>query len=297
MKMNAQSKWGWEVAAYLFLAGLGAGAYIFGVIADMAGWSVELARIGVIIGLPCVLVGCIFLILDLGTPSNFWRAAMRPSTSWIARGTIIISLFMIINAVHIGLWIWPFASVLQGADIIRTVIGVIGVIFAFGTMIYTGILLGAARPIAFWSTALLPLLFMVSALSTGLMAIILIGSFTGAESEDIRLLAAIDIILIVFKILVLSFYLQATHRVAESRASAQLVLTGEVAGMFWFGVVVLGLLIPLVFGLLAHGTAWGAVVASICGIIGGLLLRKVVLAGGIYAPLKAGRFEYALPKQ
>jgi hypothetical protein len=33
----------------------------------------------------------------------------------------------------------------------------------------------------------------------------------------------------------------------------------------------------------------------VCGIIGGLILRQVVLAGGIHAPLKAGRFEIALP--
>ena len=38
-----------------------------------------------------------------------------------------------------------------------------------------------------------------------------------------------------------------------------------------------------------------AALASICGIVGGLILRQVVLAGGIHAPLRAGRFEIALP--
>ncbi len=297
MKLNAQVKWGWLIAAYLFLAGLGAGAYVLSVIADFRGWPDAIAKIGVILGLPCVFIGCMFLILDLGTPANFWRAAMRPNTSWIARGTIIISLFMIIDAIHIAFWIWPFGSALQDAAETRHFIAVLGAIFAFGTMVYTGILLGAARPIAFWSTALLPLLFLVSALSTGAMAIALVGTLIGAGHDSVGTIVRWDVYLIIFELIVLGFYLQGTHRVEESRVSAQLVMTGELAVMFWFGVVVVGLCVPLFFDLLAGHAAWSTVVASICGIFGGLLLRKVVLAGGVYAPLKAGRFEFALPRQ
>jgi hypothetical protein len=43
------------------------------------------------------------------------------------------------------------------------------------------------------------------------------------------------------------------------------------------------------------GAVTAGAIAAICGIIGGLFLRQVVLAGGIHAPLKAGRFEIALP--
>jgi len=297
MKMNAQTKWGWEIAIYLFLAGLGAGAYVFGVVATFLGWSDIVARIGVMLGWPCVFIGCMFLILDLGTPSNFWRAAMRPNTSWIARGTIIISLFMIIDAIHIAFWIWPFGSVLQSADSTREFISVLGVIFAFGTMVYTGILLGAARPIAFWSTQLLPLLFLVSALSTGCMGIALIATLAGAGYGEIEQIVKIDMLLIVLELIVLGFYMQGSHRVEESRASAQMVMAGELAVMFWFGVVVIGLMVPLFLDLVVGEAAWTVAIGSGCGIIGGLLLRKVVLAGGIYAPLKAGRFEFALPRQ
>jgi formate-dependent nitrite reductase membrane component NrfD len=302
MELKAQSKWRWLIAAYLFLAGLGAGAYVTGVVADFLGgdWA-QVAKIGVSLGFPCVLVGCLFLIADLGTPVNFWRAGMRPGTSWIARGTIIITIFMILGAIHIGLWIWPFGALGEAVGA-RQFIGVLGVVFAFGTMIYTGILLGANRPIAFWSTAMVPLLFLLSALSTGIMAVMLIASLVGAgHAGPIASLARLDILLIVLEVLVLGFYLQATHRVPESRASAKLVLTGTVAPLFWFGVAIVGLLIPLVFELLGAfalegaGAGAAALVASICGLLGGLFLRQVVLSGGILAPLRAGRFEFALP--
>jgi polysulfide reductase chain C len=289
--LKPQSKWGWLIAAYLFLAGLGGGAYVTGAV---AGWLGEewlgIYKIGVCLGFPCVLVGCMFLLADLGSIQNFWRAAMRPNTSWIARGTIIITVFMIVDFIHIVFGVWPGRSLAEAAGA-RNFISVLGIIFAFGTMIYTGILLGAARPIAFWSTAMVPLLFLVSATSTGIMAVILIGSMGSAALEGpLHTLAQIDTALIILEMFVLLFYLQGTHRVPESRASAQIVLIGSVAPLFWLGVAVLGLIAPLVLDLLNV-----AVVASICGIIGGLCLRQVVLAGGIHAPLKAGRFEVALP--
>ena len=138
MQLKAQSKWGWLIASYLFLAGLGGGAYVTGVVADFVGGDwVALAKIGVALGFPCVLVGSVFLIADLGTPANFWRAFMRPGTSWVARGTIIISIFMVIGFLHIALWLWPFGVLEEGSGV-RHVIGVVGAVFAFGTMIYTG---------------------------------------------------------------------------------------------------------------------------------------------------------------
>ncbi len=298
---KAQSKWGWLVAAYLFLAGLGAGAYVVGVVASYLGsdWS-GIAKVGICLGFPCVTVGCVFLILDLGTPVNFWRAAMRPNTSWIARGTIIISIFMILSFIHVVSWPWPSDAPAEFTGASRC-LGAVGAIFAFGTMIYTGILLAASRPIAFWSTAMLPLLFLVSALSTGIMAVVLIASFGSGNEGPIHSLAMFDIPLLILEVFVLGFFLQATHRVPESRASAQLVLNGSVAPLFWLGVAVLGLAVPLILDLLgayALEGSWAkaaAILASLCGIIGGLILRQVVLSGGIHAPLRAGRFEIALP--
>ena len=54
MDLKAQSHWRWGVAAYLFLVGLGTGAYVVGVIADFRGseWA-ALAEAGVLLGFPC----------------------------------------------------------------------------------------------------------------------------------------------------------------------------------------------------------------------------------------------------
>ncbi len=284
-----QTEWRWLIAIYLFLAGAGGGAHIIGVTADFLGWT-KVANIGVGLGWPCVLVGCLCLLGDLGNIGNAWRVARKPDTSWIARGTIIISVFMVLAFIHTVLWVWP--GTMAGADSgTRQVVGVIGAVFAFGTMVYTGLLLGDAIPIPFWNTVLLPILFVISALSTGAMAVILVGVVTGAQEAHLLTLGRVDILLIVMEALVLAAYLHGSYRLPGSRMSAEHLLTGEVAGMFWVGVGVCGLLIPLVLEAIGlHGP--GAALASALGLIGGLCLRYVVLAGGAMYPMAAAGLEF-----
>ncbi len=291
MEGQVQIEWRWLIAAYLFLAGVGGGAYLVGVIADFAGgadWT-TVSKIGVFLGVPCVLIGCLFLLADLGKPINAWRVWMKPGTSWIARGTIIIVLFMIFAAIQTAFWIWPFPGSIENA---RGAIAVLGAIFGFLTVIYTGLLLGYSQPIALWRTALLPVLFFVSAVSTGIMAIVLIGQFQGVAEGPLALLASIDAVVLLLEMFVLIVFLYNAYRTIESRFSAKRVLSGPVATAFWLGVVACGLVIPFFLEALAgHGSA--AVLAAVLGLFGGLCLRYTILAGGALDPLVAGGFEFA----
>jgi polysulfide reductase chain C len=291
---QVQTEWRWLIAAYLFLAGVGGGAYLAGVIADLAGgsdWTI-VSKMGVFLGVPCVLIGTLFLLADLGTPSHSWRVWMKPKTSWIARGTIIIVFFMILAAIHTAWWIWPFPGPLADSESARHLIGVLGSIFAFLTVIYTGLLLGYSQPIALWRTALLPVLFFVSAVSTGLMAIMLIGQSFGVEAMQLSLLANIDALLLAFEMFVLIVFLYNAYRMLESRPSAKRLLTGPVATALWLGVVACGLVIPFLLELQGgHGMA--ATLAAVLGLFGGLCLRYAILAGGIITPTTAAGFEFA----
>ncbi len=291
---QVQVEWRWLIAAYLFLAGVGGGAYLTGVIADLAGgpeWML-VSKIGVFLGVPCVLIGTLFLLADLGKPINAWRVWMKPKTSWIARGTIIIVIFMILAAIHTAWWIWPFAGPLEANETARHFIGVLGAIFAFLTVIYTGLLLGYCQPIALWRTALLPVLFFVSAVSTGIMAIMLIGQSRGIEAAQMNLLANLDAVILVFEIFILIVFLYNAHRTLESRFSAKRILAGPVAPFLWMGVFACGLILPLILELMGgHGVS--AMLAALLGLFGGLCLRYTILAGGIISPTVAAGFEFA----
>ncbi|MBN2317565.1 MAG: polysulfide reductase NrfD [Acidobacteria bacterium] len=291
---QVQSEWRWLIAAYLFLAGVGGGAYMAGVIADLTGgaeWML-VSKIGVFLGVPCVLIGTFFLLADLGTPTHAWRVWMKPGTSWIARGTIIIVIFMILAAIHTAFWIWPFAGPLEANESARHFIGVFGSIFAFLTVIYTGLLLGYSQPIALWRTALLPVLFFVSAVSTGLMAIMIIAQSMGVAVAQLDVMENIDAVILIFELFVLIVYLYNAYRTLESRPSAQRILRGPVASYFWLGVVMCGLAIPLILELLGrHGAI--LTIGALLGLFGGLCLRFTILVGGIFTPITASGFVFA----
>jgi formate-dependent nitrite reductase membrane component NrfD len=143
------------------------------------------------------------------------------------------------------------------------------------------------------------------------MAIILVGAFfnavgaaeIGLENATAAWMGAMDTILLAAEILAVFFYLQATHKSDEARLSAKMALSGKFAAHFWAGVIFLGLLVPIVINAFEArsilmntipGIGWG-VIASACGLFGGLLLRYVVLACGVRAPLRVGGMKFSFP--
>jgi len=293
-----QHEWGWLIAIYLFLGGIGGGAYVIAALNSILGKSPESVTVGLWIGFPALLIGTLFLIADLGTPTKAFLAAMKPGTSWIARGTIIISLFMVFSFIHLVMH-----ALLQTPDSTKNVVGVLGIIFAIGTMAYTGILLSASKGIPFWRTGVVPVVFVISAMVTGHFTVILgmilfFGGTAELAGELTGVVAKEAAILVVLEVLAIFFFLHSAYRTPDSRESASRILkkTSFVVGYF-----VLGLALPLVLSLvLLYGMAdsgAGAVKclaanAAIFGLIGGLLLRQGVLVCGVMPTLNIGGFEF-----
>lgn len=297
LESQAQREWKWPVAADLFLAGMGAGGYAAGILASYGGPDWEpVAKIGVTLGFPLLLLATFFLLMDLGVRTRALRVFLNPGTSWITRGSLIISGFMALSFLHMILMVWP-GHMPVDAPVLR-LIGGINLILSVLVMIYTGALLGASRAIAFWNTAMLPLLFLTSAFSTGLMAVVLLTPSSPVLSEVFAQLARAIIYLLVFQSIVIAFYIQASHRTDESRASASLLLKGRLAWGFWLGLVGAGLLAPLALvinSVVQDGDLRLIRTACVLGLLGGLILRRLILAAGIRAPLRAAGIEFRFP--
>jgi len=293
-----QHEWGWLIAIYLFLGGVGGGAYVIAAINSMLGNSPESVTVGLWIGFPALLIGTLFLIADLGTPSKAILAGMKPGTSWIARGTWIIALFMVFSFIHLVMH-----HFMETPESTKNMVGVLGIIFAIGTMAYTGILLSASKGIPFWRTGVVPVVFVISAMVTGHFTVILgmILFFGGAEGQAAGLTGIVAkeaAILVVLEVLAVFFFLHSAFRTPDSRESAQRILkkTSFVVGYF-----VVGLALPLVLSLVLFFGMSGseapmvkcmAANAAIFGLIGGLLLRQAVLVCGTMPTLNIGGFEF-----
>ncbi len=290
--MGLGTVWGPLIAWYLFLAGVGAGAYCIAIAATYLGERYQsLVKPGVALGAPLVAFGSLLLLLDLGNPVRAILGFVRPQSSMMSVGIWIISVFIILGAIHFIALVVPLLKLSPTA---LKWLGGVNVVFALATAIYTGLLLGVVKAVPFWNTPMLPLLFLVSALSTGMGAILVLLALqrlvrppakveAEAVEDSAHLLSRADLPLVAVELLVLFFLLfimAGSQSVAAE--SARYLVSGGFALAFWVGVVVVGLLVPVVleaWALRSKGVSIGAL-AGLCLLIGGLVLRYAVLSAG-----------------
>lgn len=273
-------EWEMYIVWYFFLGGIAGGAYFTAAIADNFGGrrDREIAKIGYLIALPLVLACGVLLILDLGTPSRFLN---------------MMKMFKFWNPMSIGAWalgaFGAFSLVCallslgdsEERSVLRRNVAKVGSWFGFFLAAYTGVLLSnTAQPI--WRDArLMGALFLASGASTGLASIAVVSYFKGANlGESWSKLKKADSFAMVVE-LVLLFAL-----VLMLGPAADPMTKGRFALPFWGGLVALGLVIPLALGFVKAGggkerTAGGTVaIASVLVLIGGFLLRYVVIMAG-----------------
>jgi len=302
--VRPQKEWKWEIAIYLYLAGMGAGAYVIGVGLGWLGyhlnpsetilfWSIpfDLSKAALLWGPLLVALGAPFLILDLGKKDKFFSACLNPRTSWVARGFLILSVFILLGLANFVRSILAFPWLAERSALWIVLEG-ISVIFALATAIYTGILLKSVKYVPIWNTPLLPALFLVSALSTGSMGVVLTTMGYGLFFQQgspldplIPQIIGIEQILILIEGIVLALYLFSKSRVKDQGAiSVRLLVSGDLKVLFWGGIVAIGFIFPVLLEYLySHLPAYPVllIATGLFLLTGGFLLRLAVLASGI----------------
>jgi polysulfide reductase chain C len=297
--MGLQESWGPLLAWDLFLGGAGAGAYLIAVIALWLGDPYRrLARPGIYVGPILVALGALLLLIELGQPLRFWRGFLRPYSSVMSIGMILISLFIVLGFVHI------LGSRLGLGERLQRWLGSVNALFGLGIMVYTGLLLGMSKGIPFWNTPLLPMLFVFSALATGAATLVLlVALLPGGKAKDaqeetksfvISLGQVVTALLVMELIAVFSLLFLVAGSRSTTAESVQFLLAGGYAVPFWLGVVLIGLLVPLVLviwvvaqkGRMAAGRAVNiSALAATLLLVGGVVLRYAVVAAGAKLPL------------
>ena len=268
--MLRNPEWHLLIVWYFFLGGIAGGAYFTAAIADNFGGSRDrgVVRTGYILSLLMIAVCGMLLILDLGTPSRFLNMVMH-FKFWdpMSIGAWVLGVFGLFAFLSSALSL----SADEGRAALRRKISLVGTIFGFFLASYTGVLLSATA-LPFWSDArLMGALFLASGASTGMAAISLLLYLSGdSAGEGFKKVKRADRFAILFEIAVLVLFL-----VVLGSAAAPL-LSGHLAPLFWGGLVVLGLLIPLLLDLLG-GLRIPAVVPAALVLLGGFILRYVVV--------------------
>lgn len=311
----ADPHWGWWIILYFYLGGIAAGAYFMATLIELFGGEEDegLARAGYLIAFPLISLCGLFLILDLDQPLRFWHMllksevveeAFRESWPWSGRswrvmvhapllkywspmsvGSWALLLFGLCSSLSFVETVWPTFRLSRWLrrPVLRRTLQVVGCGVGFFVAAYTGSLLSATnQPI--WSDSVwIAPLFLTSAASTGIAAIILMARYRKTASVGpLDRLENANLWALGLESVVLSVFL-------ASLGALLVPMLGTWHGkVFVFGTLLLGLLVPLAVHLRVGGMGnpsdslgiagqRGALVAAGFALLGGFLLRYGLL--------------------
>lgn len=291
--------WHWPISVYLFLGGLAAGILFFGALLYILGLENKYptaVKTASIIPPIALSLGLLALVYDLTHPLYTWQLyttfRIESPMSWGAWVLLITTPLS---------FIWTFSSYREVYPKLEEKLQIFKRFAFFNSFekftiknkkniayaliplalilgVYTGILLSAfnARPL--WNNAILGPLFLVSGLSTGAAAIILL-SKTKAEKH---LFGKIDLGLIIIELALITHMIMGYYAGSQVQLEAmQLLVNGDFTLMFFGFVVLLGLIIPGILEFIELlGFKAPVVVPALLVILGGLIFRFVMVEAG-----------------
>ena len=286
-----QEAFGIFIAIYFYLTGLSAGSFILSTLAY--GFGMEkykpIGRIGVILATVLLVIAPLFLLFHIGMPQRAWHLfTYLNMSSPITWGSFLLILYPI-NCLIYAYFMF------KEKNRLTKIFGFIGIPLAILVHGYTGFILAFGKARALWNTALMPILFLVSAIVSGIALMILVYSikerfFSKSKSINLDLVFSMGKLLawaIVFDLFLVGcdlIVLSISH--ADAQAAAHLILFGKFSLLFVVVENFLGKIVPLFLLLVPRfRTLATVIIASILVFIGIFFMRYVVVLGGEFLPL------------
>ena len=224
-------------------------------------------------------LGILCLAFDLPHPDRAVLLFAYPTSSVLSVGSLILGfslLYTALFAVHYCLcplrWLARF----------RTVFALVGIAAALAMALYPGILLMTMPADQAWHSALVPVLFTLSAFSTGIALLTMcfvVRSRDRGTARMVRSLVALDPWLIAVKVVATLGYLVAAAYLLQSWHLVEELLFGRGSMVFWLGYAACGLAAPFVLERMARKRPTDGLLLGLSALllIGGYCLRVAVV--------------------
>jgi len=279
------------IAIYFYLTGISAGSFILSTLAYVFGQTKykPIGKIAVILATVVLIIAPMALLIHVGRPFRAWRLFYNINfTSPISWGSFLLTFYPI-NCIIYGYFIF------KNNPKMTKLFGMIGIPLAVAVHGYCGFILGFAKARHLWNTALMPILFLVSAIVSGVALVIFVVyikdkffSREGKVNEELifglaRLMGGfllLDLFLVLSDVLILLAGSEDAIKIGW------LLLTGKFVIPFLGIENGLGKVIPaiLIFSTKLRTTN-RLVLASCLVMFGILVMRLVVVLAGEYFPL------------
>lgn len=277
-------QWGILIVVYPFITGLVAGAFILASLERV--FKVKILKptyhIALLTALSFLLVATLPLISHLAQPQRAYEIMTTPhlSSAMAIFGFVYLWYLMVVLLLEIwfdyrqsmviwanekkGVMKWVYRILTLGiSDIspatikldkrLGMIITIIGIPSAFILHGYVGFIFGSLKANPWWSSPLIPIIFLFSAMVSGIALIILVYmviSYVRKKAIDLNVLDTIGRYL--FIILILDFTLEGldqVHRIYEAEESfeiIQLLVSGKLYLTLFVAQGLVGTIIPLI---------------------------------------------------
>lgn len=264
-----------------FFSEIGAGVYMVSLFLEswagcLAGW------------VGCAALGGGLHMAYLGKPSRAWRSILRPGSSELSRGIILMGLFLVVGAFQLapGLGLFSGLPWVGKALFFKIVLSIL----AFFVITHGFMTLSFMRALPFWNSAMMPVLSLASGLWVGTQ---IVAAMAMCNRSPVLLTAMEPIArwFLFSYVLFAVFYLwNSWHGPMATKRSLRTLLRGALAPVFYPGVVLVAFVVPLLITLYLWGkpvdTAQGLLwLRILCAFVGDLVLRYCILKAARYVPL------------
>jgi tetrathionate reductase subunit C len=289
--ISHQEAFGLFIAIYFYLTGLSAGSFILSTLSY--GFGMEqykpLGKVGIVLATVLLIIAPLFLLFHIGAPYRAWHLFVYLNwSSPITWGSFLLVLYPI-NCIIYAYFMF------KGNLKLTRLFGFIGIPLAISVHGYTGFILAFGKARALWNTALMPILFLASAIVSGIALMILVcmiaGRFLSKEktinkglifslSKLLAWVIVFDLFLVGCDLLVLSI----SH--SDAQAAFHLLLGGSYSFLFLVVENVLGKILPFILLVVPRFRNLTTVtIASILVVVGIFFMRYVVVLAGEFIPL------------
>jgi formate-dependent nitrite reductase membrane component NrfD len=242
---------------------------------------------GLLVSFALALISGLAHLAFLGRPERFWKM-WHARNSWIARGFIGLTLFIIGALLYLPPILsvdslWDSASLIARTGYVLTMAGMIIL------LLYKGFVYASSKGVPFWTSPILPALYVAYALRGGVAMLLIIVLLRGNSLDGWNLGLAELWIGISAAVMILFYLAVMSGSNPVARRSVQELLGGRVALSFYGGTLVIGLLVPITIGLLGLTTplSFGAIAAvGIASVIGDFFVKYTIAKAGVYMPLR-----------
>jgi len=266
----------WSLVFFTLFIGLAAGVFAGIAFSEWTGVSVKQVRFpGAVLTLAALVIGGVSSVLHLGHPERIFGALEKPG-SGIFMEALLMGVFGLIV-------IFYMLALRRGASELvcklLSTLGLIPAVFLAAAVGHTYMM--PSRPA--WDTVILPVMYFMSAAVMGCFCIatLLSGREERPSAPTWYIIPVVFLIMQAASIANYLVYLTNAPYPDASRSTAR-VLMGDLAPVFWIGVVVLGFLVPGFIMLRAKKSgslAW-ARYGLMCVLLSGIAFRVLMFSLG-----------------